>query len=148
MLETNGASRGFTLIELMIALAIVAILAAIAYPSYKEQAARGRRSEAKIALLDAAQWMERQYTLSNQYNQMANGTGITASTLPQPNSRTLEAYTLGFAAGQPTATGFTLTMTPKASGPLADDRCGTFSLTNQGAKDVSGAAGVNACWDR
>lgn len=148
MLESNRAPRGFTLIELMIALAIVAILAAIAYPSYREQVARGRRSEAQIALLDAAQWMERLYTLSNQYNQTSTGDGITASALPQPNARTLEAYTLGFATGQPTATGFTLTMTPKTSGPMAGDRCGTFSLTNQGAKDVSGAAGINACWDR
>jgi len=138
---------GFTLIELMITLAIVAILAAIAYPSYREQVARGRRSEAQIALLDAAQWMERQYTLGNRYDQKADGTAIDAAALPSLSARTQAAYTLAFASGQPTASAFTLTMAPK--GPMTGDRCGTFELSNRGEKTVSGGtAQASDCWDR
>ena len=58
-------SRGFTLIEMMVVVAIIAILAAVAYPSYRDSVARGRRSDAKAVLTEAAQWVEREYTRSN-----------------------------------------------------------------------------------
>ena len=57
--EYPANQRGFTLIELMIVIAIVGILAAVAYPSYAEYIRRGHRAEARAALLQGAQWMER-----------------------------------------------------------------------------------------
>ena len=54
--------QGFTLIELMIVVAVIGILASIAYPSYREYVAKSRRAEAKTVLLSAQQWMERFYT--------------------------------------------------------------------------------------
>ena len=64
----NGRTGGFTLIELMIAVAIIAILATIAYPSYRQQVLKSQRTEAKTALSDAAQRLERCYTQFNAYN--------------------------------------------------------------------------------
>ena len=59
--------RGFTLIELMIAVAVVGILAAIAYPSYQEHVRKARRADAQTALLELAQFMERHYTANGRY---------------------------------------------------------------------------------
>jgi type IV pilus assembly protein PilE len=64
---TSHKSKGFSLIELMIAVAIVAALAAIAYPSYIEQVANGRRSECRSGLLQAMQQQERYFTQFNRY---------------------------------------------------------------------------------
>ncbi len=59
--------QGFTLIEVMIVVAIIGILAAIAYPSYAEYIRRGHRAEARAALLQGAQWMERAATATGTY---------------------------------------------------------------------------------
>ena len=68
------ADRGFTLIELMVTVAIVAVIAAVALPAYTEQVARTRRGDAQAALLSTAQWLERQYTLNSAYNKNGDGT--------------------------------------------------------------------------
>jgi len=143
---------GFTLIELMITLGIVAILAAIAYPSYVEQVARSRRADAQAALLETAQWVERQYTVSNAYDKKGDGTAMNSAALPPLKVKTADTYTLSFgdkAGGNtaPAANTFTLRMVPK--GAMAGDKCGTLTLSNTGAKDFSGAGGSLAfCWDR
>ena len=68
-------SRGFTLIEAMIVLAIVAILAAISYPSYLDFMRKGWRTEARSALVQQMQQQERNYTLSGQYKRYEGGSG-------------------------------------------------------------------------
>lgn len=142
MNSRRSTSSGFTLIELMIVVAIIAILAAIAYPSYAEQVARGRRADAKASLLEAAQWMERRYTMNNTY---------VGATLPDLRGSTSDFYAVSIASGAsaPTASTYWLTMTPRAA--MVNDKCGSFHVSQSGVKSISGgAAGVTptSCWDK
>lgn len=135
----NNHEGGFTLIELMITVAIIGILASIALPSYQEYIARGRRAEMKTVLLEAGQWMERHYSENYRYDQNTAGSAI-ADIFPANLSRAPRdgggSYTIGVsAAGTRT---FTLTATRVVGGPLASDRCGNFNLTNTGVRSNTG----------
>ena len=147
---TRKQLHGFTLIELMIVVAIIAILAAIAYPSYTEQVARGKRGKAQAVLLETAQWLERQYTLSNAYDKLADrSTSLDTSKIPSAltDRATGASYTLSFQTGSPTANAFTLQAVP--SGGMSSDKCGTFTLDNAGTQNVKDASATKAsCWDR
>ena len=135
------AQQGFTLIELMIVCAIVAILAAIALPAYRDYVKRAMRSEAKTALLENAQFLERAFTSANSY------AGVTTATLPvqqAPRSGTA-AYDIAVVTDAATPTTYTLTATP--TGGMTGDDCGTFTLDETGTKGA-GTAGVAACWNR
>lgn len=143
--------KGFTLIELMIVVAIVGILAAVAYPSYREYVLRSHRTDAKSALLSAAQRMEKFYTEKMTYDTATLGTaaGDIASTKSAD-----EFYTIGFdttptAAGacsatattNSTANDFRLCATP--TGTQSGDSCGIFSISNIGVKTPTTAR----CWN-
>lgn len=137
---------GFTLIEVMIAVAIIGILAAIAYPSYQEYIKKSRRTEAQVALLELAQFMERHYTAKGGY--LASGRTGASPTLPfteAPKDGSQKSYTLSLSAA--TARTYTLQGVPKNS--MAGDKCGTFTVTNTGKKDVTGGTATAAeCWRR
>ncbi|WDS38209.1 type IV pilin protein [Pseudoxanthomonas sp.] len=130
---------GFTLIELMIAVAVVAILAAIAYPSYQEQVRKSRRAQAKADLVELTQMAERYRTVNNTYATFDLATMAFAQ-----SPRTGTAY-YGVALSNNTATTFTLTATPNANGGQNNDKCGTLTINQAGAKGNS--AGTYAqCW--
>jgi len=146
-----GSARGFTLIELMVTVAIVAILASIAYPSYRESVNRSARAGAKQALLENAQWLERQHTVSGVYNRLGDGTTIGNTQLPiteAPRDNSAKSYDIAFKSGEPTSTTFELRAVPKSS--MTGDKCGTLTLTHAGTRGVTGASGVDAayCWDK
>ena len=147
MIANLRPSRGFTLIEVMIVVAIVAILASIALPSYLESVKRGRRADAKTALLENAQWLEKQYSVSFNYGKDAAGNDITSARLPvQTVPRTAAAfYNVAFAA-TPTAETFTLQAVP--TGSMANDRCGTLTLDNAGRRGQGNTGTEALCWDK
>jgi type IV pilus assembly protein PilE len=146
-----GKQSGFTLIELMIAMVVIAILAAVGYPSYLDYVARGKRAEGKGALLRAAQQMERFYSVNNCYpSATANcgnaGTSAAALTAASINafsgdSAAASAYNLAVTT---TAQAFTVTATPT----FADTKCGNLTLTNTGAKGKTGAESMQNCWSK
>lgn len=135
------AQLGFTLIELMIVVAIVGILSAVAYPSYTEYVRRGHRADARAGLLQAQQWLERAATATGAYP-----TALPA-TLTWANDAT-KRYTISI-GGPATTSSFTLTATPK--GAQVGDKCGNFTVTHtglRGAKGVTTGDIVTECWNK
>lgn len=136
MIERKSKRQaGFTLIELMIVVAVVGILSAIAYPSYTEYIRRGHRAEARAGLLQAAQWMERAATATGNYPLTA---AFPATLKTVPNNR----YDI---AAVSDGTTFTLTATPK--GAQVGDKCGNYTLTNTGLRGTT-AGVVTECWGK
>lgn len=121
-------ARGFSLIELMVVVSIVAILAAIAYPSYQNQIAAGRRSDAQAELMQLAQFMERLYTETGCYNPGSDNDCSTGTAAPAISIGS-DYYSVSF-GGTPTATTYRIVATP--TGPQAGN--GLMWINEQGAR--------------
>lgn len=134
--------RGFTLIEVMIVVAIVGILTAIAYPSYTEHIRKSRRADAQSALMELAQFMERRFTTTGSYSAAACADVVLPFT-QAPRDGPDAFYNINVVCD---ATTFTLTAVP--AGAMAGDGCGNFTLTNTGARDRTGALPMDRCWRR
>jgi len=136
------SGKGFTLIELMVVVAILGILMAIALPSYQESVAKTRRGDAKAVLMENAQFVERFFTQNNSY--LNAGANPTLPVLESPKDGASKFYDIAF-VGTNSATTYTLQATPK--GAMSADPCGSLTLTQAGAKGVSGGSrSVSQCW--
>lgn len=135
---------GFTLVELMIVVAIVALLATIAVPSYNQYMEDVRREDGRETLLKTAQLLERCYTTHGSYTDSNCNVSFPRDSedgfyqIPQASSNAVMALA---------ASSYTLVAEPQAG--HADDECGQLTLANTGAKGLNGAdAGVTVddCW--
>lgn len=135
--EWRQSNTGFTLIELMIVVAVISILAGIAYPSYLDQVQKTRRSEAKAALTDAASRQEQFFLDNLTYTAVIGDLGMSATT---ENNY----YTLSIVS---TATTYTVTAT--ANGTQTNDtNCATLSISDTGSRtsENSSSAVTTDCW--
>jgi type IV pilus assembly protein PilE len=132
----HRSNRGFTLIEIMIVIAIIGIVMTIAAPSFTEYLKKGRRAEVAGLLSEQAQILERFYSQKNVY---ANAPGLSAGN---------DYYTIVPSLTDQT---FLLTAVRKAGTSMATDRCGDFTINNTGVRSmVNATAGLTAkdCWGR
>lgn len=140
-------SHGFTLIELMTVVAIVGIIAAIAIPSFNEQMAKSRRSDAFRGLGDLALKQEKYRSSHSTYGTCDQA--LAPGTCTTFNSSTASPY-YTFAVTVNTATAFTLTATPKAGTAQAGDRCGTLTYAVDNAvrpgQPPLKTAGASSCF--
>lgn len=146
---------GFTLIELMIVVVIIAILASIAVPAYTSSVRKSRRTEAKTALLDLAAREERYYATQNVYadTPAALQYGSGAWPVPVGSYYSISSVTSSAPVASPTNTTpgtYTLQITPTAGSPqLQDTACQTFQLDQTGkqsSQDASGSDSSTTCW--
>ncbi len=130
-------AQGFTLIELMIVVAIIAIISAIAYPSYQDSVRKATRSDGLDTIADTAGRLERCYTTYGSYNNPSCTGVLNGATIASQRLH----YNIVIAS---TPSTYTLTATAVSATQLKDTNCQQFVLTNTGMK-TSLPAG-NTCW--
>lgn len=138
-------NKGFTLIELMITVAIIAILATVAFPSYERYVDRSYRTQAQVLLQQMAQRLERRYSQTYSYGSDTEDTAPQDLTPPlvidglsgEVSSRYDFTVTI-----EDSGNSFDLTAEPAEDGPQADDDCGTLTLTQDGKTGASSSD----CW--
>jgi type IV pilus assembly protein PilE len=146
--QKHFAHSGFSLIELLIAVAIIAIITAIAYPSYDENVRRGRRAEVRTLLSENAQFMERFFTENGSYSVTPGGVAVVLPTVASPRGA------LGANANYNIAL---INLTPNTyvlrairNGVMVGDPCDDFTLSNLGVRGTTNPPvaprTVDGCW--
>ena len=146
---------GFTLMELMVTVAIMGILSSIAIPSYQDSVKKSRRADVEAVLLGIANSMERHFTEKNNYCDVGGGAGSAVTgcgtaaldtgapsvdyTIP---TETASFYTVTISAA--TSSSYTLKAAP--AGAQTGDKCGDLTLKHTGEKNISTSVNLSECW--
>jgi len=133
--------RGLTLVELMIVVAVMAIIATVAYPLYTAQVQKSRRADAKVAVEMVAMAQERFYTINGSYAAILSTLQVSPEI--QGGASTEGYYTIANPVLSGGGQGFTVTATRSASGAQQNDGCVSFAINHAGAKTSNPATG---CW--
>ncbi|QJC55836.1 Fimbrial protein [Polaromonas vacuolata] len=143
------SNKGFTLIEVMLVMLILALLLTTAWPAYSAHIARGRRSDAKVQLASAQQWMERFYSENYSYAKDTAGNKVGEAFAAQSFSqspRVGEGKAIYKLSVSSTDNSFILNATPTDGGPMTGDECGSLSLDHTGQRGISGTGERLKCW--
>lgn len=154
-MTTARRMHGFTLIEMLIVVVILAIITAIAYPSYQEQMRKSRRSECEGNLLSMSIALERRYSTSATYLDAGGAANLPNGFAPDPAAPADRSRSVCPADGSGPfyrvslavpADGQSFTLTAVPTGGQANDRCGTLTLNEKGQKGQAAGRTVAECW--
>ena len=136
---SNNKNRGMTLIELMVVVAIVAILASVALPAWNSQVQKSRRADARNTLILVRVEQEKYRADNGSYASSMSALGLGIY-----NSTSRDYYNVSIVSSS--ATAFVASAAPNANGGQSGDSCGTFAI-NQSGLDGSGEyASISDCW--
>lgn len=134
--KMGSPQSGMTIIELVVAMAIIGFLSMMAYPTYVNYMVEVRRSDGQIALTKFSQWLERYYTMNNQYY-----TGATISDVYNLSSDE-GYYSLTYSGA---TVSYIISAVPQSPQDVDTD-CATLKLNELGQKSATGTLGNEACW--
>lgn len=147
MTFASHKARGFTLIEVMITAAVIAVLVGVAFPGYTRMMIKVRRSDAHESLMKAVALQEQFYVDNKRYATKMSELGYvdgSGTATDSPKSREGH-YTITVSAS--TASTFTLQAAPVSGAPQSKDTyCGTLSITDKGIKAKTGSSSLSDCW--
>ena len=136
-LHNMKLNRGFSLLELLIAIVIIMILVTIAYPSYTSYLAKGRRVQAMIDLLYMASQLESFYTMQNTYQGAAQSLGLKSTT---------DDHNYQLVIQSTSDSRYNLAAVPSSTQAAIDSSCGTLTLNELGERGDTGTLTPEKCW--